>query len=146
MKETFRVDEEGVSGVAKKVLDTLLRIRKDEAKLIFLEGDLGAGKTTFTKEIAHHLGIDKEEVHSPTFILKKEYVTAHNEIQKLIHIDAYRFENHAEGKVLRVEDDLLDPNNLIIIEWPEKMKSGNPDMTIRLSVVDDETRDLLVDM
>jgi len=146
MKETFRVRESEIGDIAKNILEALSAKEKEGAKLLHLEGDLGTGKTTFTKELAAHLGIDKDDVQSPTFILKREYLSAHPRIRRLIHIDAYRFLDEEEGKALRLKDDLLDPRNLVVIEWPEKMKSGIPDMTLRFSVVDDDTRDISVDL
>lgn len=146
MKETLTVNEKEMSGVAQKILNTLAKNEGSEAKVLFLEGDLGAGKTTFTKEIAEHLGIVKEDVHSPTFILKKEYRSSHPTFKKLIHIDAYRFENEEEASVLRLEDDLKDPTSLIVIEWPSKMKYKQADMLIMFTVIDDETRELEINI
>lgn len=132
--------------IAQKVIETLASSTTARAKVVFLEGDLGAGKTTFTKELAEVLGVHKEDVHSPTFILKKEYSTQHASFQKLIHIDAYRFENKEEASVLRLEEDLKDPRTLIVIEWPSKMNHQNPDMMITLTVLDDETREMEVNL
>lgn len=146
MKESLRVTENEIKNVAEKVVKTLASLKKGDAKVLFLEGDLGAGKTTFTKEIAEVLGVDKEDVHSPTFILKKEYETTHPFFEKLIHIDAYRFETKEEGNVLRLDNDLRDPTSLIVIEWPSKMNFKHADMVITFTVIDDETRELEVDL
>lgn len=146
MKETLTVTEKEMTGVAEKILSTLAKMEGDDAKVLFLEGDLGAGKTTFTKEIAQHLGIVKEDVHSPTFILKKEYRASHPTFKKLIHIDAYRFEREEEATVLRLEDDIEDPSSLIVIEWPSKMKYKQADMLIMFKVIDDETRELEINI
>ena len=144
MKDSRRITEQELPEIAKKVVDTLAGIISQEAKVLFLEGDLGAGKTTFTKEIAEVLGVNKTDVHSPTFILKKEYKTNHPHFQKLIHIDAYRFDEPDEATVLRMGEDMKNPKSLIVIEWPSKMNHKNPDMMITLSVVDDETREMEV--
>ncbi len=146
MKESLRVTENEIKNVAEKVVKTLASLKKGDAKVLFLEGDLGAGKTTFTKEIAEVLGVDKEDVHSPTFILKKEYETTHPFFEKLIHIDAYRFETKEEGNVLRLDNDLRDPTSLIVVEWPSKMNFKHADMVITFTVIDDETRELEVDL
>ena len=80
--------------MAENVIKTLASESSGRAKVLFLEGDLVAGKTTFAKELASVLGVLKEDVHSPTFILKKEYKTEHPIFRKLVHIDAYRFNEH----------------------------------------------------
>lgn len=133
---------EDMEDLAKKVVAILKDESTPDAKVLFLEGDLGTGKTTFTKELAHVLGIDKEEVHSPTFILKKEYKGNHVHFRKLIHVDAYRFDDKEEGNVLRLEDDIKDRQSIIAIEWPSKMHTPNPDMSLRFSVVNDDTREV----
>ncbi len=142
MIETFVVRIEDMEDLAKKVVAILKDESTPDAKVLFLEGDLGTGKTTFTKELAHVLGIDKEEVHSPTFILKKEYKGNHVHFRKLIHVDAYRFDDKEEGNVLRLEDDIKDRQSIIAIEWPSKMHTPNPDMSLRFSVVNDDTREV----
>lgn len=139
------VQEGELSLLAKKVVDTLLASTSKKAKVIFLEGDLGAGKTTFTKELAAVLGVDKEEVHSPTFILKKEYPLVHPYFQKLVHIDAYRFDSPEEAKVLQLTRDLDLQTTLIVVEWPSKLGGTlNEDMTISFDVIDDDTREVMI--
>lgn len=128
--------------MASRVVEFLSSLQTSRAKIVLLEGDLGAGKTTFTKELAEVLGIEKEDVHSPTFILKKEYKADHSEFRKLIHIDAYRFLSPEEGKILKLEDDIENGSTIIAIEWPEKMNCPKSDLRIIFSVVDDDTREV----
>lgn len=145
MKEPFIVTENDLSDIAKKVIDTLASSSTASAKVLFLEGDLGAGKTTFTKALASVLGIDKEDVHSPTFILKKEYQTSHDVFKKLIHIDAYRFDSPEEEKVLKLAHDVAQQDSIIVIEWPSKLSGAiNEDMTIAFTVIDDDTREVMI--
>jgi len=145
MKEPFIVTEEDLQGVAQKVVDTLASSYSTSAKVLFLEGDLGAGKTTFTKELAEVLGITKEDVHSPTFILKKEYKGQHPFFKKLIHIDAYRFDEPKEAEVLKLAEDLKEHDTLLVVEWPSKLGGLiNEDMTIAFSVIDDMTREVII--
>jgi tRNA threonylcarbamoyladenosine biosynthesis protein TsaE len=142
MIETFVVKSEDISDLAKRVLQVLKEISTGRAKVVFLEGDLGAGKTTFTKELAALLGIEKEDVLSPTFILKKEYPATNLSFRKLIHIDAYRFGSKEEGKVLRLEDDMSNKDAIIAIEWPDRLGYKNPDIKLSFFVVDDDTREV----
>ena len=130
MKETLVLHEEDMGGLAFKVAEILLSEVTPHAKVVLLEGDLGAGKTTFTKELAHTFGIEKEKVHSPTFILKKEYDASHQIFKKLVHVDAYRFTHPNEAKVLRLEEDLKDPQTVVVVEWPSKMNYLKSDIEI----------------
>jgi tRNA threonylcarbamoyladenosine biosynthesis protein TsaE len=145
MKEPFIITEKDLQDMARRIVGTLADTSSSKAKVLFLEGDLGAGKTTFTKELASVLGVLKEDVHSPTFILKKEYKTTHSRFKKLIHIDAYRFDSPQEAKVLRLEKDLEEEGSLMVIEWPSKLGGAiDEDMTITFSVMDDDTREVVV--
>jgi tRNA threonylcarbamoyladenosine biosynthesis protein TsaE len=123
------------------------------ATVILLSGDLGAGKTTFTKAVAHELGIE-EEVTSPTFVIEKRYEIPllssrrrgsmseddNTEVQddntetiddnnscfkNFYHIDAYRLESGKEIEDLGLREILADTANLIFIEWPEKVASAH---------------------
>ncbi len=95
---------------------------RDSAGIILLSGDLGAGKTAFVKELADCLHI-KEEITSPTFVIQKEYSVrdSTSSFKKLIHIDAYRLERKEELEYLGWDDLICNPENLILIEWPEKV-------------------------
>ncbi len=111
--------------LAVALLNELL-IEARGAKVLLFKGNLGAGKTTFTQGLAKALGI-KAKIISPTFILEKKYpIKNHKDFDQLIHIDAYRFETEDETKVLRLEEDLSNKRNLIIIEWPEQMGKNRP--------------------
>lgn len=147
MKETFVLTVEDLPELARKVVGTLSApefSRKKRATVIFLDGDLGAGKTTFTKELAQVLGIKREEVHSPTFILKKTYGTPHSTWKRLVHVDAYRFTHPEESKVLRLEEDLYNKNTIVVVEWPTKMNYLKPDLEITFRVEDENTREITV--
>lgn len=111
--------------------------QKGTATVVGLSGDLGAGKTAFTKCIASILGIT-EVVTSPTFILEKVYIIPRGSVLgerflKLIHIDAYRLESGKEMRALDWDALLLDEHNLILIEWPEKVKDAMPRDIVNLS-------------
>lgn len=142
MKETLILKEQDLSGLAFKVLEILSEDITTKAKVILLEGDLGAGKTTFTKELAEALGIEKEKVNSPTFILKKDYRTNHTLYKKLVHIDAYRFTHPTEAKVLRLQDDLKDGDTIVVVEWPSKMSFIKSDIEIIFKHINEEEREI----
>ena len=77
--------------------------------IILLNGDLGAGNTTFVKGFASHSGV-KENVTSPTFTLLKTYKANRFNI---VHVDAYRL----DGDFFDELDDYLNDKNVIFIEW-----------------------------
>jgi tRNA threonylcarbamoyladenosine biosynthesis protein TsaE len=114
-----------------------------EATLLTLKGELGAGKTAFTKAIAKHLGV-VEVVNSPTFMVMKSYDLVGRAYKKLIHIDAYRIEDISELKPLKFETLLKDPSNLIVLEWPERISEALPKdaRTIKFMFVDETTREV----
>lgn len=86
-----------------------------EGEVITLSGDLGAGKTTLTKEIGKTLGI-KEDINSPTFNILKCYFNKNG--LDLYHIDAYRLEDvPRENKNIGLEE-VIEGEGLAVIEWP----------------------------
>jgi len=99
------------------------------ARVIGLYGNLGAGKTTFTKMLAKALeGTDS--VVSPTFILERDYTLSNNlGIETLAHIDAYRFDDAKEGEVLKIGSRLDNEKLLYVIEWPENLGEHMPPHT-----------------
>ena len=126
--------------VAKEFLKTLSPLR-DSATIVELIGDLGAGKTTFTKSLAEELGV-KDTVISPTFVIQKRYsITNHRYFKTLIHIDAYRFETQQEIKALNLQQDIQNKENLILIEWPSKIQNHIPEsIKLHFEHVDETTR------
>ena len=129
--------------LAKDWLNSLSII--NEATIVGLYGNLGSGKTTFTQSVARELGI-KEAVTSPTFVIEKLYETKHKHFKRLIHIDAYRLEKGRELQDLNFEELVNNPNNLIIIEWPENVKEILPEDHIKIhcSFIDENTREFEV--
>ena len=112
-----------MASVAKELLEKVSLFSKDVATIVFLLGDLGAGKTTLTQEIAKEFGI-KEKVNSPTFVVMKIYEIKNKKykFKKLIHIDAYRLEEKDSLDFLRLTELLSDKENILLVEWPEKIK------------------------
>ena len=121
---------------------------KPEAVLVGLHGDLGSGKTSFTQGVAGALGITGM-VQSPTYVIMKSYDIPEGfnpsiklGARKLIHIDAYRLESGDELARLGFTDLLSDSQNLILLEWVEKVQSVVPKNYIRINFefIDENTR------
>lgn len=95
--------------------------------VIALEGDLGGGKTTFTKGIAKGLGI-KEEITSPSFTLEKIYqITKNNkQITGLYHFDFYRIDNPLDMVNYELIEAINDPSGVVVVEWAEKIETELP--------------------
>jgi len=88
------------------------------ATVFALAGDLGAGKTTFTQGFLRGFGLRKR-AQSPTFIIMRRH-------GRIFHIDAYRLKGAAQVSVLGFEKILEDPRNVILIEWPERIREMIP--------------------
>ncbi|MFH1608680.1 MAG: tRNA (adenosine(37)-N6)-threonylcarbamoyltransferase complex ATPase subunit type 1 TsaE [Patescibacteria group bacterium] len=106
------------------------------ACVVCLFGDLGTGKTTFSQYLAKELGV-KRKVNSPTFVIIKRYKLRTSpqpspykrrggSFKFLYHIDAYRLKNEKELLVLGWKEIISNPENLILIEWPENIKKVLP--------------------
>jgi tRNA threonylcarbamoyladenosine biosynthesis protein TsaE len=89
--------------------------------VLLLEGELGAGKTTFTQGLASGLGI-AEDVLSPTFALMSEYRGGQ---VPLLHVDAYRLNGPAEADQLGL-DEYLDNGWALAVEWAGKGEGALP--------------------
>jgi tRNA threonylcarbamoyladenosine biosynthesis protein TsaE len=89
--------------------------------VIWLEGDLGAGKTTFARGLIHALGY-AGRVKSPTYGLLEHYQL---DALQVLHMDLYRIGDPGELEFLGVED-LLDAQTILLIEWPAKGGSWVP--------------------
>ncbi len=118
--------------------------------ILALSGDLGSGKTTFTKGIAQALGLDRP-VTSPTFVLMKEYklndkcqmtnVRARG-TRYLVHVDAYRMRSASEAESIGLAEFFVRDDAITVIEWPEKIIEILPSRTrwIEFGYINDNTR------
>ncbi len=95
--------------------------------VITLKGQLGAGKTTFTKGIALGLGI-KKIIKSPTFTIVREYIGQPN----LYHIDAYRLEGIEEDIGF---DEYFYSNAVAVVEWSEYIRDFLPNDLIEIEII-----------
>lgn len=99
-------------------------------KIVAINGDMGAGKTTFVKSLCEIMGVN-DEVTSPTFSLVNEYHS--QEYGKIYHFDFYRIEDEDEAWNIGL-DDYLYSNAFCFIEWPEKIRNFIPPKTAELNI------------
>jgi tRNA threonylcarbamoyladenosine biosynthesis protein TsaE len=95
--------------------------------VLTLEGDLGAGKTTFTKGLAKGLGI-KRNVNSPTFTIIKEYKGR----LPLYHMDVYRLDDSAEDLGF---DEYFNGEGVTVVEWAHLIEEQLPEQLLSLSIL-----------
>jgi len=94
-------------------------------EVIGLIGNLGAGKTIFTKGLAAGLGIIKN-ITSPTFVLMRVYPVKSRRIKQLVHIDAYRVKSARDLTAIGADDYFNQPSTVTTIEWADKIKKILP--------------------
>lgn len=106
--------------------------------VICLTGDLGSGKTIFTKGFAEALGID-ENITSPTFNIIKEYTTGE---MNLYHMDLYRLNGDVKNLGL---EEYFTKGGVVIIEWADLIEDYLPEerLDVKIKVVDEDTRILI---
>jgi tRNA threonylcarbamoyladenosine biosynthesis protein TsaE len=107
--------------------------------VIGLTGDLGSGKTTFTKYLAKQIGVE-DNLNSPTFTILKIYEGR----LPLYHMDVYRLENAGYDYEL---DDYIFGSGISVIEWYQYIKEMLPEniLSISIKVLDDSTRDVVIE-
>ena len=135
MKETAGCAEE----VARE-----LKPRENSATVLALSGELGSGKTAFTQALAKELGVS-DAVVSPTFVIEKIYKLPFGKrFRHLIHIDTYRLESEEELRSIGWDEIYSEPENLIVVEWPERVSGLIPEDALRIEFkfIDDETREI----
>ena len=119
---------------------------------ILLYGDLGAGKTTFIRGLAHGLGIT-EPVRSPTFTLTHEYTIQQPSALRglpFFHIDLYRIETAAQLHTLGL-DEVFERGGVAAIEWAERLERWGAPLpvahlwTVRLLLTGDAERQIVIE-
>ena len=128
-------------------------------EVLALHGDLGSGKTTFVQGLAKGLGIE-QRIISPTFIIMRSYEVKHSSLSEqgeskglrqaqakmFYHVDLYRIETEKDVEGVGLFDLIGDPENIMVIEWPEKIEHLLPEKRIDLSFkyLDEDKREIKV--
>lgn len=111
-KSSSVLDTKKIAGEFAKTLKT--------NEVIFLDGDLGSGKTTFVQGILEYFGFS-EPVRSPTFTLLNTYeISDHPFLKRIYHADFYRLNDPSEILMLGFDEILEDAHSVLFIEWPQK--------------------------
>jgi tRNA threonylcarbamoyladenosine biosynthesis protein TsaE len=114
-------------------------------EVLALYGDLGSGKTTFMQGLAKGLGVSRN-INSPTFIIMRTYEISSkdSELKNLYHVDLYRIESEKDVEGLGLRELLNDPQNIVAIEWPDKVKNILPEncISIYFKYVDEDKREI----
>ena len=112
---------------------------KFENMVICLDGELGSGKTVFTKGLASALGIE-ESITSPTFTIVKEYL--YGELP-LYHMDVYRLDGNADGVGI---EEYFNKGGIVVIEWAKTIKDILPEerLDITFKVIDENRRSIVI--
>jgi tRNA threonylcarbamoyl adenosine modification protein YjeE len=118
--------------------------KTESPALIFLVGELGAGKTHLTNEFAKEIGIG-QRLPSPTFTFLQEYRCNFENKRSVLHADFYRIEpNEAEKTLEQIGFwDYLEPTTILFIEWPEKAASQIneiPHTTVTITLLENGER------
>jgi L-threonylcarbamoyladenylate synthase len=120
---------------------------KEKGLVVGLSGELGAGKTIFAKGIGRFLKIN-QIITSPTYNYIKEHdFSRHNVNGTFYHIDTWKLDNQEETSALEIPD-LIQPKNIVAIEWWTQVKqfmpSIKPDLVVNLKVIDEKQRQIQI--
>lgn len=122
--------EQDTQNLAKRIAQNF------QQGIVYLIGDLGAGKTTLTRYLLQHMG-HQGSVKSPTYTLVEPYSIAGKDI---FHFDLYRLNDPYELELMGIRDYLDTPNALFLFEWPSKGGDEIPqaDLIINITKSEDE--------
>ncbi|OGG40756.1 tRNA (adenosine(37)-N6)-threonylcarbamoyltransferase complex ATPase subunit type 1 TsaE [Candidatus Jorgensenbacteria bacterium RIFCSPLOWO2_01_FULL_45_25b] len=115
--------------------DVLRKRGLREALIVALSGELGTGKTVFVQGFAKELGV-RRRITSPTFVLVRRFALYIKKLafSNLYHIDAYRLRKLGAVDRKRFQEMFTDPQNIILIEWPERMRGILPKGAIKVKM------------
>ena len=104
--------------------------RLKSGQVVGFRGELGAGKTTAIQAILASYGIGGGE--SPTFVMVRPYALRQpvRGISSIVHVDAYRLDNHRDAQTTGLTDVLADRRALVLVEWADRIQSFLPKETV----------------
>ena len=111
--------------LAKELAKNL--VNKKKSLVLALSGELGTGKTTFTQSFAKALGV-KKRILSPTFLIMKRFPLMISSFKNLYHLDTYRVK--AEDLKRLDVGEIFEGENIVLIEWADRVKEILPKGTI----------------
>ncbi|MEK7121241.1 MAG: tRNA (adenosine(37)-N6)-threonylcarbamoyltransferase complex ATPase subunit type 1 TsaE [Patescibacteria group bacterium] len=137
--------------IATKLAHKILKTKK--GAVIALEGELGAGKTTFVKGFAKAFGI-KSKIKSPTFVLMKKYKVAQG--TNLYHLDCYRVRNYKDLRIPELKEIFYESHynvrhctmtHIVLIEWAERVREILPKkhITVHIDHISENVRKIKID-
>lgn len=136
---------EYISHSEKETLEIAQEIAKNAkgGDVFALYGDLGSGKTTFTRYFAKALGVERN-ITSPTFVIMKQYQLPEpvNGIKNIAHLDCYRFNDAADAEAIGLLELIGKEDTILLIEWPEKIELLLPKQVkkIKFLYIDEDSR------
>ncbi len=134
--------------IARELLADNVGVTRTRASIFGLTGDLGSGKTTWTRGMVDALGGNPDDVQSPTFVLMRDYDLEDNlfKFKTLHHLDAYRLNNAKEFNALKLQKWLADPQRIFVIEWWRQVESAIDDPVTELSfeTINDYTKTITI--
>lgn len=146
IEETQKVAAEFAMQILRQKALPAGRQTAKQAVVLALNGDLGAGKTTFLQGFAQGLGI-AEVVNSPTFVIMKSFKLQASSFKNFYHFDCYRLETPEEILELGFKEIISSPENIVAIEWPEKIAGILPErvISIHFEHAGENKRELTID-
>jgi tRNA threonylcarbamoyladenosine biosynthesis protein TsaE len=132
------VKKDEIKAAAKQIL-----AQYPDQRIFILDGEMGAGKTTFTTAFAELLGA-VDHVSSPTFAIANVYLCADD--TEIYHFDFYRLESLQEALDIGVEE-YFHSGNYCFIEWPDIVESVIPEDALRIRIKhtdDEDMRELII--
>jgi tRNA threonylcarbamoyladenosine biosynthesis protein TsaE len=145
MKEKYIINQPADFQVVIKDILDLYKKEDKSSVVIALTGELGAGKTAFTKELGKVIGID-DVITSPTFTVMKQYELDHDDFDMLFHIDAYRIESQDELEPLHINELFEKERAIVVVEWPGRISSVIPRtaMSLIIKIIEENKREVIV--
>jgi tRNA threonylcarbamoyladenosine biosynthesis protein TsaE len=137
-EETIVLRDIGIDQLTE--VASLFLKKAGQERIWLVEGEMGAGKTTFIKALCVLLGV-KDNMSSPTFSIVNEYETVKSEV--VFHFDFYRLKNEREAIDIGI-DDYFYSGAYCFIEWSEKIKNLIPDdyVVVNIQTITETTRTL----